>query len=150
MGIRVEIVTRGSGPGESRPEFPESGGRSNSRSPCPSPEPPMGSQHKDSGCKPALPDSSPRAAPGQDHPAPAEPEKPPTSPERSRPAAAPQFPPRALPTPGGPGSRPGPAARSDTARWERGARQIRRKPSGFIGKERSALPGTRLSPSSPH
>lgn len=49
MVIRVEIVKSGSGPAERRAGFPKSGGHSNLRHPCPSPEPPVGSQQKDSG-----------------------------------------------------------------------------------------------------
>lgn len=86
---------------------------------------------------------SPRAALAGDHPpppTPMEPKKPPTSRERSRPPPRRAAPPRAPPEQahthpcGGalprrrasPGSAP--AARPGTGRWERGARQIRRKP----------------------
>lgn len=109
-----------------------------------------------------LPAPSPRTAPGRDHPpppAPTKPKKPPTSRQRFRPAprraARPRVPPAptlfrgALPRRRATRA-PARAARSDTGHWEKGARQIRRKPSVFIGKEMFALPGTRLSPSSPH
>lgn len=152
MVIRVERVRSGSGPPESRagPGSPRVGGTAPPSTPAPLQSRPCARSKRTRARNRPCPTLSPRAAPGRDHPAPPEPEKPPTPPERSRPAARHAIPPWALPTPGGPAPAPDPAAHSNTGRWERGARQIRRKPSGFIEKERSALPGTRLSPSSPH
>lgn len=152
MVIRVEILRSGSGPAESRagPGSPRVGNTATPASPAPLQSHPWARSKRTRARNRPSPTLSPSAAPGQDHPAPPEPQKPQISPERSRPAARHATTPWALPTPGGPAPAPAPAGRSDTGRWERGARQIRRKPSGFIGKERSALPGTRLSPSSPH
>lgn len=110
MVIRVEIVRSGSGPAESRAGSgsPRAGGTATSATPAPPQSRPWARSKGTRARNRRSPTLSPRAAPGQDHPVSPELKKPPTPSERSRPEARHATPPRALPTPGGPCSRPRP------------------------------------------
>lgn len=76
------------------------------------------------------------------------PPPPPPSTGASKPRERPQ--PHTQKVPGGVRSPHGPAPRCGVGRRDTAAPQMRRKRTGFTGKERSALPGDTFSPSSPH
>lgn len=131
--------------GDSRPhcvarvDFPRGGGRRALQHPAPPPlhslqlrsHPRAGTGRPGAGIRPSVPGEAELSL---------------TEPSRAGPGSShPPFP--RTPTPGG-SNLEGPRPRNPpgTGRWERGARQNQRQASGFIRKERSALPGNNASP----